>query len=62
MDISQRIFIYYTKGEEIKMNNKDKTIWNKWDEIEYGLYTIASEATTLLRRLNELRTEMESEK
>ena len=37
------------------MNNKDKTIWNKWDEIEYGLYTIASEATALLKQLNQLR-------
>jgi len=28
---------------------------DEWDEIESGLYTIASEATTLLQRLNQLR-------
>jgi len=41
--------------------NEENEIWDKWDEIEYGLYAIASEATTLLKRLNELRTTMEKE-
>tara|TARA_R110000824_G_scaffold206523_2_gene391642 strand:+ start:6191 stop:6337 length:147 start_codon:yes stop_codon:yes gene_type:complete len=48
------------------MNEENEQIhpsqWDKWDEIEYGLYAISSEITTLLKRLVELRTEMENEK
>jgi|TARA_R100001530_G_scaffold118309_1_gene85456 hypothetical protein len=37
------------------MNTEKENRMDEWDEIEYGLYTIASEATTLLKRLNQLR-------
>ena len=37
------------------MNTEKENGMNKWDEIEFGLYTIASEATLLLKQLNYLR-------
>ena len=37
------------------MSTEKETGMDEWDEIEYGLYTIASEATLLLKQLNRLR-------